>query len=92
MKHMIISVVLMYIIGIYCNKIFEVLVSIDAANSVNSMFILHSPFLELPFLRYPFIAIISLILYFVLFFILELVVYQKNNRWFNRIKNKREIV
>ena len=90
--HLTISIIMMFLIGTYCNKIFEVLVSIDAANSVNSMFILHSPFLELPFLRYPFIATISLILYFVLFFILELVVYPKNNRWFNRIKNKREIL
>ena len=88
MVHIIIAVVMMYLIGIYCNKIFEVLVSIEEANSVNSMFILHSPFPAIPFLIYPIIALCALILYFGLFFICELFVYPKGNRWFNRIRNR----
>ena len=88
MVHIIISVIMMYSIGIYCNKIFEVLVSVEEANSVNSMFILHSPFPTIPFLTYPIIAACSLVLYFILFFICELFAYPKGNRWFNRIKSK----
>ncbi len=86
MTHIIISVIMMYVIGLYCNKVFEVLVSVEEANSVNSMFILHSPFPAVPFLKYPNIAVCSLILYFVLFSICEMFLYQKGNRWFNRIK------
>jgi len=88
MIHIVSAVVMMYVIGLYCNKIFEVLVSVEAANSVNSMFILHSPFPTISFLIYPIIALCSLILYFVLFSICELFVYPKGNRWFNRIRNK----
>ena len=87
MIHIIIAVIMMYITGLYCNKLFEVLVSVEEANSVNSMFILHSPFPSIPFLTYPIIAACSLILYFVLFFICELFVYPKGNRWFNRTKS-----
>lgn len=87
MKHIILAVIMMYIIGLYCNKIFEVIVSLEEANSVNSMFILHSPFPAIPFLTYPIIAGCSLILYFVLFFTLELFVYPKGNRWFHRRKS-----
>ena len=85
MIHITISVVMMYLIGLYCNKIFEVLISVDEANSINSMFILHSPFPSLPFLIYPIIALCALILYFGLFSVCELFVYPKGNRWFNRI-------
>ena len=84
MIHITISVVMMYLIGLYCNKIFEVLISVDEANSINSMFILHSPFPSLPFLIYPIIALCALILYFGLFSVCELFVYPKGNRWFNR--------
>ena len=86
MKHIIISVLLMYIIGLYCNKIFEVLVSIEEATKVNSMFIITSPFSSISFLKYPFIAGCSLILYFILFNICELITYPSGKRWFNKIK------
>lgn len=88
MLHIIISVIMMYIIGLYCNTIFEVLVSAEEANSVNSMFILHSPFDAVPFLTYPIIAGCSLILYFVFFFVCEFFVYPKGNRWYSRMKSK----
>ncbi len=89
MTHMIIAVVMMYAIGLYCNKVFEVLVSAEEAYSTNSMFILHSPFPTIPFLIYPIISLCALVLYFGIFSICELFVYPKGNRWFNRIKNKR---
>lgn len=87
MLHIVISVVMMYGIGLYCNKIFEVLASVEEANFTNSMFILHSPFPSIPFLTYPIIAGCSLLGYFILFFICELFTYQKGNRWFSRIKS-----
>ena len=87
MIHMIIAVIIMYITGLYCNKIFEVLVSVEEANCVNSMFILHSPFPAIPFLTYPIIAACSLTLYFVIFFICELFAYPTGTRCFNRIKS-----
>lgn len=77
---------MMYLIGLYCNKIFEVLVSYEEAYSVNSMFIIHSPFDGVPFLIYPVISAVALVLYFILFSIWELFIYPKGNRWFNRIK------
>ena len=83
---MILSVILMYVIGLYCNLIFKVLVSPDAAYEVNSMFIIHSPFDGVPFLVYPVISAVALVLYFILFSIWELFIYPKGNRWFNRIK------
>lgn len=90
MVHIGISVVMMYVIGIYCNTIFKVLVSAEEASSVNSMFILHSPFAGVPFLRYPIIALSALVLYFGLFCACEVFAYPKGNRWFNRLKNKQE--
>lgn len=90
MKHIIISVILMYIIGIYCNKLFEVFVSTDAAINVNSMFIIISPFPSLPFLKYPFVAVFALILYFCLFAICEFIKYPSKDRWYNNIKKNKK--
>ena len=84
--NILISVGLMFSIGLYCNLLIGALVSYDNALDVNSMFILHSPFEGVKFLRYPFIAGCSLLLYFGLFSLLEVLCYKKGNRWFNRIK------
>ena len=73
MKSMVISVVGMYVIGLYCNLIFEVVGSPEKAYEVNSMFIIHSPFERLDFLRYPIIALVALVLYFVLFLICDFI-------------------
>lgn len=86
MKNMLISVIGMYVIGLYCNLIFKVLVSSEAAYDVNSMFIIHSPFAGLDFLTYPIIAVIGLFLYFLVFFIADLIKYPKGKRWFNLSK------
>ena len=90
MAHIGISVVMMYVIGIYCNTIFEALVSAEEASCVNSMFILHSPFAGVPFLRYPVIALSALVLYFGLFCACEVFAYPKGSRWLQRLKNKEE--
>ena len=87
MLHIFMAVIMMYVIGLYCNKVFEVLVSAEEANAVNSMFILHSPFPAVPLLTYPTIAAASLVLYFLLFSLCELFAYPKGNRWLHRSKS-----
>lgn len=84
MKNMLISVVGMYAIGLYCNLVFEVLVSSDMAYQVNSMFIIHSPFDGADFLTYPTIAGLALMLYFITFTICEIVSHKKGERWFDK--------
>lgn len=84
MKNMLLSVLGMYAIGLYCNLVFKVLVSPEKAYDVNSMFIIHSPFEGLEFLKYPSIAAIALLLYFILFSVCELVKFKKGERWFDK--------
>ena len=86
MRSMILSVIGMYAIGLYCNLIFRVLVSAEKAWDINSMFIIHSPFGP-SFLRYPVIAALALVLYFILFTICDLIKNPKGTRWFNRKTN-----
>lgn len=85
MKNMLISVLIMYAIGLYCNTVFEVLVSYEKAYDVNSMFIIHSPFEGLDFLRYPIISAIALLLYFILFTVCDAVKHKKGERWFDKL-------
>ena len=90
MKSMIVSVLVMYAVGLYCNLVFKVLVSPERAYDVNSMFIIHSPFDGVDFLTYPIIAAIALVLYFILFTVCDLIKNEKGSRWFdNLFKNKR---
>ena len=93
MKSMLISVIVMFIIGLYCNLVFKVLVSPDEAYDVNSMFIIHSPFEGAEFLTYPIIAAVALILYFILFTVCDVIKKEKGARWFDSayaaLKNKR---
>ena len=86
MKHMILSVIGMYVIGLYCNLVFKALVSPEAAYDVNSMFIIHSPFEGLDFLKYPLIAVIALFLYFILFTVCDLIKNKKGERCFDRVR------
>lgn len=83
MRNMILSVVGMYIVGLYCNLIFKALVSPEAAYDVNSMFIIHSPFAGVPFLRYPLIALIGLIIYLMIFTVCDIITIPRGGRWFN---------
>ncbi len=85
MKNMILSVILMYFIGLYCNLVFSALVSVDTAYDVNSMFIIHSPFEGLEFLKYPFISLVALVLYFIVFTTGEIIIKPKGERWFENL-------
>ena len=84
---MIISVIAMYVIGLYCNLVFEVLAGAEAAYDVNSMFILHSPFEGMPYLRYPLIASLGLLFYFAVFTVYDLIAMPRGERWFDRALN-----
>ncbi len=88
--HIFLSTVMMYAIGLYCNLVFTVIGSAELAYSVNSMFLLHSPFPEAPFLRYPLIALTAMVFYFLLLAACELFAYQKENRWYHRLQRHRK--
>lgn len=81
--HMLYSVLGMLVVGLYCNLIFHVLVSKEMAYEVNSMFLLHSPFAGLEFLTYPLIALVALLLYALLFALLERRYLPKEKRFFH---------
>lgn len=85
MTNMVLSVILMYVIGLYCNLVFSTLISVDAAYDVNSMFIIHSPFEGIEFLKYPFISLIALVLYFIVFTTGEIITKPKGERWFENL-------
>jgi hypothetical protein len=87
MKNMVISVIAMYVIGLYCNLMFEALVGAEKAYDINSMFIIHSPFDGVPFLRYPIIAVLGLFIYLIIFTVCDIINTPQGNRWYNRILN-----
>jgi hypothetical protein len=78
MVSIVISVLVMNVVGLYCNLMFETLVSKEAAYDVNSMFIIHSPFDSIEFLTYPIISGIALIMYFIIFISGEIINKRKN--------------
>lgn len=84
LRNMVISVLAMYIIGLYCNLVFEALVSAEKAYDVNSMFIIHSPFAGAPFLRYPLIAALGLLIYLIIFTACDTITTPRGSRWFDR--------
>ncbi|MCQ2556051.1 MAG: hypothetical protein MJ149_01835, partial [Clostridia bacterium] len=88
MLNIAISIVMMFVVGLYCNLVFSVVGSEQMAYNVNSMFILHSPFEGAEFLTYPTIAGIAIVGYFLIFLIAEFVVYRRGNRWYNRLGKK----
>ena len=77
LKSIVLSIFLMAAIGSYCNLVFRTLVSEAAAYDVNSMFLIHSPFENIPFLTYPVISLISVPIYFLLFVICDLCFHKK---------------
>ncbi|MBO5711801.1 MAG: hypothetical protein J6R47_03085, partial [Acholeplasmatales bacterium] len=85
LKHIFISVIVMFVIGFYGNILCTVMGSKEYAYNINSMFLIHSPFDGVPFLKYPFISLVALLFYFVVLNICELFVYKKEERWYNRI-------
>jgi len=89
--HIIISMIMMFVVGCYCNLLIELLASKDYAVMVNSMFILQSPFEGVPFLRYPLICGAAAVIYFIIFNICELFAYNAGNRWWSRFFRKNKV-
>ena len=85
-KNIVISVIMMALIGGYCNLVFGALVSEAAAYDVNSMFLIHSPFAGLDFLTYPVISLIAIPIYFIVFVICDLCAHKKGERFFEKYK------
>ena len=77
MLHIVLSILLMAVIGCYCNLVFHALVSREAAYDVNSMFLIHSPFEGVSFLTYPVIALMAIPIYFGVFVLADLLARKK---------------
>ena len=89
--HILISIIMMFVIGLYCNLLITVIGSEEFAYNVNSMFLIHSPFEAVPFLTYPLISLVAFVLYFITFAICEMFVYKKGSRWYNRLLKQLKI-
>lgn len=86
MKNIVISMIVMAVIGGYCNLVFYALASWEKAYDVNSMFLIHAPFEGLDFLTYPVIALAATPVYFAVFVICDLCAHKKGNRFYNKVK------
>ena len=86
MTSIVLSILMMAVIGCYCNLVFRALVSEAAAYEVNSMFLLHSPFGEGDVLTYPVIAAVAMPIYFVIFAICDLCAHKKGEHFYNKQK------
>ena len=84
--NILVSMLMMFLVGCYCNLVFEVISSRETAVQVNSMFLLQSPFPELPFVRYPVICLAAAVFYFALLCACELFAYPKGQRWVSRYR------
>ena len=87
-KNIVLSIVMMAVVGAYCNLLYHALVSESAAYDVNSMFLIHSPFEGLDFLTYPVISLIAVPIYFSVFVICDLCVHKKGERFYNKKTSK----
>lgn len=83
-KNIILSVLMMAVIGGYCNLVFSALASEAVAYEVNSMFLIHSPFEGLDFLTYPVISLIAIPIYFTVFVICDFCAHRKGARFYNK--------
>ena len=84
MRHIIYCIILMLIVGVYCNTVLEAIGSRALAYDKNSMFLLHSPFEGVDFLTYPVIALIAIPIYFGLFAVCDLFAFKRGERFYNR--------
>lgn len=86
MGNILISILLMLVIGAYCNLLFEILGSWETAYDINSMFLIHSPFDGIDFLTYPVIVLIAIPIYFIVFAICEVFAYKRGERFYNKTR------
>lgn len=86
--NIVISIVMMYIVGLYCNLVCKVIGTEATAYNVNSMFIIHSPFEGVDWLTFPIIGCMCFVAYFIVFLICDFIAYKKGNRFISRLKSK----
>ena len=91
MVNMILVVVMLYIIGGYCNLLIFSLSTQEFYYETNAMFMVHSAFEGIEILTYQIISSIALVIYFITFNIIDFIKNEKGNRWFNRIKKATKI-
>lgn len=89
MLSVLIGVVLLWLIGSYNNLTFGLLTDYPLT-SINSMFLVCSPFDGVDWLTFYPIVGIMLIIYFIFFNVFELIAFKKGNRWFNKLKQIKE--
>ena len=87
--NILISIVKMAIIGGYCNLLYAVIDSAEAAYEVNSMFLIHSPFEGVDFLTYPIIVLMVLPIYLTVFIICDCLTHKKGSRFIDKLFNKK---
>ena len=85
MTNILISIVKMAIIGGYCNLLYAVIDSAEAAYELNSMFLIHSPFEGVDFLTYPIIVLMVLPIYLTVFVICDCLTHKKGNRFIDKV-------
>lgn len=82
-KNIFIGTIIMFCVGAFCNLVFHVVGSEEAAYEVNSMFLLKSPFEGLDFLNYYVIVPVAIVLYFGALTLYETIFYKKGSRWYD---------
>lgn len=87
MVSVLVGVLILLLVGSYNNITFKLLTTYSL-ESINSMFLVCSPFKEVPWLTFFPIVGMMLFLYLVFFNVFELIAYKKGNRWFDNIKSK----
>lgn len=87
MISILIGIAILWIVGSYNNLTFELLTDYSLA-SINSMFLVCSPFDGIPWLTFYPIVGMMLVLYFIFFNTFELIAFKKGNRWFEKLKKK----
>lgn len=90
--HILWSIVGMFLIGCYCNIVCRVIGSESYAYQVNSMFLLHSPFENIPFLKYPLIAGVAAVAYAIILFSGEKLFCKNKTKTFSDSKKSRRKV
>jgi len=79
-----IGVVIIFLVGTYINILFE-LITDYPIESINSMFLIKSPFDAVPWLTFFPIVGMLLVVYFAFFNVFELIAFKKSERWFDKL-------
>lgn len=90
MARFLIAVVMMAIIGLYDSAVILAFSGKEFMMEVNPMFMLHSPFEGVPFLMFPVIAGIGIVILFGVLVIIEAIKYRKDKEhiWYRRLLRK----